>query len=81
MPTFAAQFKDYLTRAEYLKGVVNQDNTSGPEQGNSAASAQKVKKPGAKDDVSNGADSHACSTLSNLGNGITTHGITRVVRR
>jgi hypothetical protein len=45
------QFKDYLNRAEYLKGVAGQDNC-GPEQGQSAATAQKVKKAGAKDEVS-----------------------------
>mmetsp|Transcript_16391 Transcript_16391/g.40866 ORF Transcript_16391/g.40866 Transcript_16391/m.40866 type:complete len:434 (-) Transcript_16391:601-1902(-) len=39
-----AKFKEYLTRAEYLKGVAGQDN-SGPEQGQAAA--QKVRKPGA----------------------------------
>lgn len=47
----AMQFKEYLARAEYLKGVTGQDS-SGPENG--AAAAQKVRKPGAggKEDVS-----------------------------
>jgi hypothetical protein len=47
------QFKEYLQRAEYLKGAVaGQDSDAhGPEGG---AAAQKVKKPGAagKEDVS-----------------------------
>eukprot|EP00195_Chlamydomonas_chlamydogama_P002960 CAMPEP_0202920906 /NCGR_PEP_ID=MMETSP1392-20130828/77102_1 /ASSEMBLY_ACC=CAM_ASM_000868 /TAXON_ID=225041 /ORGANISM="Chlamydomonas chlamydogama, Strain SAG 11-48b" /LENGTH=434 /DNA_ID=CAMNT_0049614425 /DNA_START=1177 /DNA_END=2481 /DNA_ORIENTATION=- len=41
--SITAKFKEYLTRAEYLKGVVGQDST-GPDNG--AAAAQKVKKPG-----------------------------------
>jgi len=49
--SFLQQFKEYLTRAEYLKGISNQDS-SGPETGG-AASAQKVKKPGTKDDDDN----------------------------
>lgn len=46
------QFKEYLARAEYLKGVSGQDS-GGPENGNVTA-AQKVRKPGVggKDDVS-----------------------------
>lgn len=48
-----SQFKEYLNRAEYLKGAVaGQDSDAhGPEGG---AAAQKVKKPGAagKEDVS-----------------------------
>ncbi len=49
----AAQFKEYLTRAEYLKGVVGQDSNGAD---NGAAAAQKVRKPGAggKEDVSDG---------------------------
>lgn len=38
------KFKEYLTRAEYLKGVAGQDSDSGPNAG--AAAAQRVKKPG-----------------------------------
>lgn len=38
------KFKEYLTRAEYLKGVVGQDS-AGPDAG--ATAAQKVRKPGA----------------------------------
>jgi len=45
------QLKDYLNRAEYLKGVAGQDS-GGSEQGSAPTAAQKVKKPGAKDEVS-----------------------------
>lgn len=40
------QFKEYLQRAEYLKGVAGQDGGA-PEDG-TAATATKVRKPGAK---------------------------------
>lgn len=38
------QVKEYVARAEYLKGVTGQEH-GGPENGNATA-AQKVKKPG-----------------------------------
>ena len=59
-----AQFKEYLERAEYLKGVVGQDS-SGPENG--AAAAQKVKKPGVggTGEVS-GSQSNGCSVRLEL---------------
>ncbi|GAX73177.1 hypothetical protein CEUSTIGMA_g630.t1 [Chlamydomonas eustigma] len=47
--TITEKFKDYLNRAEYLKGVAGQDNC-GAEQGQNAAAAQKVKKAGTKDE-------------------------------
>ena len=55
------QFKEYLARAEYLKGVSGQDS-GGPENGNVTA-AQKVRKPGVggKDDVSHEWHGRGCN--------------------
>eukprot|EP00798_Chlamydomonas_sp_ICE-L_P027689 gene27689-7330_t len=38
------KFKEYCTRAEYLKGVVGQDSSGRPDEG--ATAATKVRKPG-----------------------------------
>eukprot|EP00955_Chlamydomonas_euryale_P055128 356036-Chlamydomonas_euryale.AAC.14 len=51
-PSDAVQCKEYMDRAEYLKGISGQDH-GGDSNGNTTA-AQKVRKPGVggKDDVS-----------------------------
>ncbi|GFR49509.1 hypothetical protein Agub_g11549 [Astrephomene gubernaculifera] len=46
-----AKFKEYLSRAEYLKGITDNNDTAG--NGSGTASAQRVRKPGQKEEDDN----------------------------
>ena len=64
-PMRSMQFTEYLTRAEYLKGVVGQDSGNGPAE-SGAAAAQKVRKAGTgKEEVRGKHGTCVCGHASN----------------